>query len=49
MWLTFYVIVIIALTDTFGMLVGTSIGRHSLTQDLTEEDRRGFGRLAGSS
>lgn len=32
MWLTFYVIVIIALTDTFGMLVGTMIGRHSLTK-----------------
>jgi phosphatidate cytidylyltransferase len=32
MWMTFYVIVIIALTDTFGMLVGTVIGRHSLTK-----------------
>ncbi|MGA8327639.1 MAG: phosphatidate cytidylyltransferase [Candidatus Cybelea sp.] len=32
MWMTFYVIVIIALTDTFGMLVGTSIGRHQLTK-----------------
>ncbi|HXO18037.1 MAG TPA: phosphatidate cytidylyltransferase [Candidatus Dormibacteraeota bacterium] len=32
MWLTLYVIVIIALTDTFGMLVGTLIGRHSLTK-----------------
>lgn len=32
MWLTFYVIVIIALTDIFGMLVGGSIGRHSLTR-----------------
>jgi phosphatidate cytidylyltransferase len=32
MAMTFYVIVIIALTDTFGMLVGTSIGRHSLTR-----------------
>jgi phosphatidate cytidylyltransferase len=32
MWLTFFVIVIIALTDTFGMLVGKSIGRHSLTR-----------------
>ena len=31
-WLTFYVIVLIALTDVFGMLVGTSIGRHSLTK-----------------
>jgi phosphatidate cytidylyltransferase len=29
---TFYVIVIIALTDTFGMLVGKSIGRHSWTR-----------------
>ncbi len=32
MWLTFYVIVMIALTDTFGMLVGTSLGRHRLTK-----------------
>lgn len=31
-WLTFYVIAIIVLTDTFGMLVGTSFGRHSLTK-----------------
>ena len=31
MWLTFYVIVLIALTDTFGMIVGTSFGRHRLT------------------
>ncbi len=32
MWLTFYVIAVIALTDIFGMLVGTSLGRHSLTK-----------------
>ncbi len=32
MWLTFYVIVLIALTDTFGMLVGTSLGRHRWTR-----------------
>ncbi|MFZ0033037.1 MAG: phosphatidate cytidylyltransferase [Candidatus Cybelea sp.] len=32
MWLTIYVIVLIALTDTFGMLVGKSVGRHSLTK-----------------
>jgi phosphatidate cytidylyltransferase len=32
MWLTFFVIVLIALTDIFGMLVGTAIGRHSLTK-----------------
>ena len=32
MWLTFYVIVLIALTDTFGMLIGASIGRHRLTK-----------------
>jgi phosphatidate cytidylyltransferase len=31
MWMTFYVIVIIALTDTFGMVVGSVLGRHSLT------------------
>jgi len=31
LWLTFYVIVLIALTDTFGMLIGSSIGRHRLT------------------
>lgn len=30
--LTFYVIVIIALTDTFGMLVGKSVGRHGWTR-----------------
>ena len=32
MALTFFVIVIIALTDTFGMLVGKSVGRHSWTR-----------------
>jgi len=32
MWMTFYAIVLIALTDTFAMLVGSSIGRHSLTR-----------------
>jgi phosphatidate cytidylyltransferase len=32
MWLTLYVIVIIILTDTFGMLVGSTIGRHPLTR-----------------
>ncbi len=32
MALTLYVIVIIALTDIFGMLVGTRFGRHSLTK-----------------
>lgn len=32
LWLTFYVIVIIVLTDTFGMLIGTLVGRHSLTK-----------------
>ncbi len=32
MWMTFFVIVLIALTDTFAMLVGSSIGRHSLTR-----------------
>jgi phosphatidate cytidylyltransferase len=31
-WLTFYVIVTIALTDTFGMIVGRSIGRHPWTK-----------------
>ncbi|MGA8574705.1 MAG: phosphatidate cytidylyltransferase [Candidatus Cybelea sp.] len=31
-WLTFYVIVLIALTDTFAMLVGANFGRHSLTR-----------------
>ncbi|HVN68486.1 MAG TPA: phosphatidate cytidylyltransferase [Candidatus Binatia bacterium] len=31
-WLTYYVIVLIVLTDTFGMVVGTLIGRHSLTK-----------------
>jgi phosphatidate cytidylyltransferase len=32
MWMAFYAIVIIVLTDTFGMLVGKSIGRHPLTR-----------------
>jgi phosphatidate cytidylyltransferase len=32
MALTFFVIVIIALTDTFGMLVGKSVGRHGWTK-----------------
>ena len=31
MALTFYVIVIIGLTDTFGMIVGTTLGRHRWT------------------
>jgi phosphatidate cytidylyltransferase len=31
-WLTFYVIVIIALTDTFAMIVGSALGRHPLTK-----------------
>jgi phosphatidate cytidylyltransferase len=30
-WMTFYVIVIIALTDIFGMIIGTLAGRHSLS------------------
>lgn len=32
MWLTFYVIVIIVLTDVFAMIVGSLAGRHSLTK-----------------
>jgi phosphatidate cytidylyltransferase len=32
MAMTFFVIVIIALTDTFGMIVGTSVGRHRWTK-----------------
>lgn len=32
MWLTFYVIILIACTDIFAMLIGTSIGRHQLTR-----------------
>jgi phosphatidate cytidylyltransferase len=31
MAMTFYVIVTIALTDIFGMLIGTAVGRHTLT------------------
>lgn len=31
-WLTFYVIIIIALTDTFGMVIGSTLGRHPLTK-----------------
>jgi phosphatidate cytidylyltransferase len=31
MWMTFYVIVIIALTDIFGMVIGTVAGRHSFS------------------
>ncbi len=32
MWWSFYVVVLIALTDIFGMVVGTAIGRHQLTK-----------------
>ena len=32
MWMTFYAILMIALTDIFGMLVGTFAGRHQLTK-----------------
>lgn len=32
MWLTFYAVVTIALTDIFGMLIGTFAGRHQLTK-----------------
>ena len=32
MWLTFYAIVTIALTDIFAMLIGTFAGRHALTK-----------------
>lgn len=32
MWLTFYVIMIVAVTDTFAMVVGATIGRHSLSK-----------------
>lgn len=32
MWLTFEVIVLIACTDIFGMVIGTLIGRHQLTK-----------------
>jgi phosphatidate cytidylyltransferase len=32
LWMTFYVIVTIALTDIFGMIVGTLVGRHQLTK-----------------
>jgi phosphatidate cytidylyltransferase len=32
LWMTFYVILIIALTDIFGMIVGTWVGRHQLTK-----------------
>jgi phosphatidate cytidylyltransferase len=47
MWLTFYVIVLIALTDTFGMLVGTLIGRHPLTKISPSKTIEGsFGSLA---
>jgi phosphatidate cytidylyltransferase len=31
MWLTFYVIAIVILTDTFAMVIGSTLGRHSLT------------------
>jgi phosphatidate cytidylyltransferase len=31
LWLTFYVIVTIALTDIFGMVIGTAVGRHQMT------------------
>ncbi len=32
MVLTFYAVVLVALTDIFGMLVGTAVGRHQLTR-----------------
>jgi phosphatidate cytidylyltransferase len=32
LWLTLYVIVIVACTDIFGMVVGTAIGRHQLSK-----------------
>jgi phosphatidate cytidylyltransferase len=32
LWMTFYVILIIAFTDIFGMIVGTFAGRHQLTK-----------------
>lgn len=32
MWMAFYLIVIVALTDIFGMLIGTFAGRHQLTR-----------------
>ncbi len=32
LWMTFYVILTIALTDIFGMVVGTFAGRHQLTK-----------------
>ncbi|MBV8371713.1 MAG: phosphatidate cytidylyltransferase, partial [Candidatus Eremiobacteraeota bacterium] len=32
LWMTFYVILIVAFTDIFGMLVGTFVGRHQLTK-----------------
>jgi phosphatidate cytidylyltransferase len=32
LWLTFYVCVLIAFTDIFGMVIGTFIGRHPLTK-----------------
>ena len=31
-WWTFYAVILIALTDIFGMVVGTLIGRHQLTK-----------------
>ncbi|MBV8117264.1 MAG: phosphatidate cytidylyltransferase, partial [Candidatus Eremiobacteraeota bacterium] len=32
LWMTFYLILLVALTDIFGMLVGTFAGRHQLTK-----------------
>ena len=47
LWLTFYVILTIALTDIFGMVVGTLIGRHHLTKVSPSKTVEGsFGALA---
>ena len=43
-WWTYDVVVLIALTDICAMVVGSLIGRHQLTQDLAEENRRRRGR-----
>ncbi len=47
LWLTFYLVAIVALTDIFGMVVGTLFGKHQLTKVSPSKTVEGsFGSLA---
>ncbi len=48
MWLTFYVIAIIALTDIFAMVVGTLHRAAPAEQDLAEQNGRRLRRIAAA-